>query len=194
MPPPLLAVWFVQMSLEEPLEWFVPSAWELAQPLAAFVLYEAVPSALQIVMLGFALIWVLRESDADLVEARRTTRAVLVVLTVAQIVLALLVERLAMQIWVLPVDVFFPVHAGITAFGLLLSGAIVLLLLRPDSVRFVDPRRPTPVDTATDVSRQAYDVARIRAAFESERVYRAGGSPSARSPGTSRYRSIGSAP
>ena len=172
LPPPLLAVWAVQMLLEEPLEWMAPSAWELAQPHAEFVLYEVVPSALQIVMLGFALVWALRESEADLVEARRKTRAVLVVVTVAHIVLALLVERLALQIWALPIDVYFPVHAGITALGLLLSGAIVLLLLRPDSARFVDPLRPTPVATAADVSRHAYDVARIRAAFESERVYR----------------------
>ena len=172
LPPPLLAVWAVQMLLEEPLEWMAPSTWELAQPHAKFVLYEVVPSALQIVMLGFALVWALRESDADLVEARRKTRAVLVVVSVAQIVLALLVERLALQIWALPIDVYFPVHAGITALGLLLSGAIVLLLLRPDSARFVDPLRPTPVATAADVSRYAYDVARIRAAFESARVYR----------------------
>ena len=172
LPPPLLAVWAVQMSLEEPLEWMAPAAWELAQPHAKFVLYEVVPSALQIVMLGFALVWALRESDADLVEARRKTRAVLVVVSVAHIVLALLVERLALQIWALPIDVYFPAHTGITALGLLLSGAIVLLLLRPDAVRFVDPQHPTPVATAADVSRHAYDVARIRAAFESEHVYR----------------------
>ena len=171
LPPPLL-VWAVQMSLEEPLEWMAPSAWELAQPHATFVLYEVVPSALQIVMLGFALVWALRESAADLVEARRKTRAVLVAVSVAHIVLALLVERLALQIWALPIDVYFPVHAGITALGLLLSGAIVLLLLRPDAARFVDPLRPPPVATAADVSRHASDVARIRAAFESERIYR----------------------
>ena len=40
LPPPLLAVWAVQMSLEERLEWMAPSAWELAQPHATFVLYE----------------------------------------------------------------------------------------------------------------------------------------------------------
>ena len=172
LPPPLLALWAVQMLLEEPLEWMAPSAWELAQPHAKFVLYEVVPSALQIAMLGFALVWALRESEVDLVEARRKTRAVLVVVTVAYIVLALLVERLALQIWALPIDVYFPVHSGITALGLLLSGAIVLLLLRPDSARFVDPLQPAPVATAADVSRHASDVARIRAAFESERVYR----------------------
>ena len=172
LPPPLLALWTVQMLLEEPLEWMAPSAWELAQPHAKFVLYEVVPSALQIVMLGFALVWALRESDADLVEARRKTRAVLVVVSVTHIVLILLVERLALRLWALPIDVYFAVHAGINAFGLLLSGAIVLLLVRPDSARFVDPVRPTPVATAADVSRCAYDVVRIRAAFESERVYR----------------------
>ena len=123
-------------------------------------------------MLGFALFWALRESEADLVEARRKTRAVLVVLSVVQIVLALCVERLAMQLWAFPTDVYFPVHAGITAIVLLMTGAIVLLLLRPDSVRFIDPVRPTPVATAVDVSRHASDVARIRAAFESEHVYR----------------------
>ena len=96
----------------------------------------------------------------------------LVVVSVAHIVLALLVERLALQIWALPIDVYFLVHAGVTALGLLVSGAIVLLLLRPDAARFVDPLRPAPVAAAADVSRHAYDVARIRAAFESERVYR----------------------
>ena len=170
--PLLLALWTVQMLLEEPLEWMAPFAWELAQPHAKFVVYEVVPSVLQIVMLGFALVWTLRESEADLVEARRKIRAVLVVVSVAHIVLTLLVERLAMQIWALPVDAFFPVHAGITALGLLLSGTIVLLLLRPDAARFVDPLRPAPVATAADVSRHAHDAARIRDAFESERVYR----------------------
>ena len=172
LPPTLLAVWVVQMSLEEPLEWLVPSAWELAQPHATFVLYEVVPSGLQIVMLGFALVWALRESDADLVEARRKTRVVLVAVSVVHIVLTLLVERLALQFWALPIDVYFPVHTGITAVGLLLSGAIILLLLRPDAARFVDPLRPAPVTPPADVSRDAYDAARIRAAFESERVYR----------------------
>ena len=86
--------------------------------------------------------------------------------------LALLVERLALQIWALPTGVYFPLHAGITALGLLLSGAIVLLLLRPDAARFVDPLQPAPVATAPDVGRHASDVARIRAAFESERIYR----------------------
>ena len=96
----------------------------------------------------------------------------LVVVAVTQIVLALFVERLAMQLGAFPAHVLFPVHAGITAIGLLMTGAIVLLLLRSDSVLFVDPVRPTPVPTAAEVSRHAADVARIRAAFESERVYR----------------------
>ena len=172
LPPLLLALWAVQMLLEEPLEWLAQPAGAPAQPHATFVVYEVVPSALQIVMLGFALVWALRESDADLVEARRKTRVVLVVVSVAHIVLALLVERLALQIWALPTSVYFPLHAGITALGLLLSGAIVLLLLRPDAARFVDPLQPTSVATAPDVSRHASDVARIRAAFESERIYR----------------------
>ena len=73
VPLPLLAVWAAQMLLEEPLEWMA-LAWELAQPRAQFVLYEVVPSALQIVMLGFALVWALRESDADLVEACQGAR------------------------------------------------------------------------------------------------------------------------
>ena len=38
VPPPLLALWTVQMLLEEPLEWMAPSAWDLAQPYAKFVL------------------------------------------------------------------------------------------------------------------------------------------------------------
>ena len=190
LPLPLSAVWAVQMSLEEPLEWMAPSAWELARPHATFVLYEVVPSALQIVMLGFALAWALREPGADLVEARRKTRAVLVVVSVAHTLAPRRAPR--PQCWA-------------TAHRRLLSRARRrhrprLVGVRrhrpaaaPDSARFVDPLRPTSVATAADVSRHASDVARIRAAFESERVYRRWGSPSARSRSTSRYRSIASA-
>ena len=120
------------MLLEEPLEWLVPPAWQLAQP--TFVLYEVFPSALQIVMLGFALVWALRETEADRVEARRKTRAVLVVVSVAHIVLALLVERLALQIWALPIGVYFPVHAGIIALTVIrapFSGVAVSTAAQP---------------------------------------------------------------
>ena len=87
--------------------------------------------------------------------------SVLVVVTVAHIVLTVLVERLALLIWVLPTDVYFGVHSGITTFGLLLSGTVVLLLLRPDG-RTIRPIRYArrSVATAADPSRHAYDVAR----------------------------------
>ena len=195
LPPPLLAVWAVQMSLEEPLEWMAPAAWELAQPHAKFVLYEVVPSALQIVMLGFALVWALRESDADLVEARRKTRAVLVVVSVAHIVLALLVERLALQIWALPIDV-------------VLSRAYWHHRPRPTAVRRHRPaapptrRRAIRRSAAPDARRHRgrRQPARVRRGADSGRVrVRArvpphGASPSERSPSTSGFRSTDSVP
>lgn len=172
LPPPLLAIWTVQILLEEPLEWMATPEWTLAQPGMAFVLFEVAPSALQVVLLGFAVSWAVRDSQVDMSDARRKTRAVLVVASAALITLGLLVDRLGVQLWEFPTDVVFPVHFGITTIGLLMTGGVVLLFLRSDWTLFLDSVGPAPALTVAGVTGQAADVARIRAAFESEHVHR----------------------
>ena len=168
----LLGIWALQILLEEPLEWLATPGWALAQPVAAFVLYEVAPSVLQIVLLGFAVTWAVRDSQADTSDARRKMRAVLVVASAVLIALGLLVDRLGVRLWEFPTDVF-PVHVGITTIGLLMTGGVVLLFLRSDwMLLFLDPAGPAPALAVAGVPSPASDVARLQAAFESEHVHR----------------------
>lgn len=79
-------------------------------------------------------------------EARRKSLAVLVAASVVLIALALFVERLAMELWAFPTEVVFPIHFGITTIGLLMTGAVLLLLFHSDSLRFLDPVRSADPD------------------------------------------------
>ena len=122
LPPLLLAIWALQVLLEEPLEWLATPGSALAQPVAAFVLYEVAPSALQIVLPGFAVSWAVRAAPVDLSDTRRRMRAALVVASAVLIALGLLVDRLGVRLWEFPTDVVFPVHVGVTAVDLLMTG------------------------------------------------------------------------
>ena len=176
LPPLLLAIWALQVLLEEPLEWMATPVSALAQPVAAFVLYEVAPSALQVVLLGFAVSWAVRDAPVDLSDTRRRMRAALVVASAVLIALGFLVDRLGVRLGEFPTDVVFPVHFGITAVGLLMTGGVVLLFLRSDWILlFLDPAGPAPVLAGAVVPLHASDVARLRAAFESERVHRRSG-------------------
>ncbi len=174
-PKTLLALLAVQLFLEEPLAWMLGSA--AANPTASLLLYEVLPSAIQILFLGFALYWILNERDADLVAARRTARVFLLVVYVAQVVLSLAVERVAMSFDLIPWMAQYPIHVVIVAIGLMTSLAILISLMSPDSVAsvlsidsspVVDPSRTAASDTDTTEA----DVARVREALETERVYR----------------------
>ena len=65
----------------------------------------------------------------------------------------------------------YPIHGVFATASLLTSTVIVFALMRPDIVQFIDSlRQTTRPAISTDTS--AVDVARIRAALETERVYR----------------------
>ena len=74
-PKALLILLAVQLFLEEPLAWMLGPSWAAANPAISLVLYEVVPSAIQILFLGFALYWILNERDADLGPRFITTRS-----------------------------------------------------------------------------------------------------------------------
>ena len=175
-PKALLALLAVQLFLEEPLAWFLGPSWATANPIASLLLYEVAPSAIQILFLGFALFWILNERDADLVAARRKARVFLLIVYIAQVVLSLAVERVAMSFDFIPWQAHYPIHVVIVAIGLMTALAILISLMSPDSVLYIDSSPVVdPPTTTSDSDTTEADVARLRAALESERVYRTTG-------------------
>ena len=176
-PKALLALLMVQLFLEEPLAWIIGPSWATANPVTSLILYEVVPSAIQILFLGFALYWILNERDADLVAARRKVRVFLLVVYVVQVVLSLAVERVAMSFDVFPWFALYPIHVVFVVIALMTSLVVLVSLMSPDSVYYIDasPEVDPQSTAASDSDTTEADVARVRAALDSERVYRTTG-------------------
>lgn len=181
-PKVLIFLLLVQVFAEEPLGWLLGAAWSAANPQISFVLLEVLPSAIQLTFLGFALFWILSERTADLVARRRQVRGFLLVIYIAQVVLSLVVERVAMPLDVIPSGAHYPIHVVLVSIGLMTSAAILFSLMSPGNVDDVlyptssapiesdeSPLQPPPQDSTEQ------DVARILAALESEQIYQKAG-------------------
>lgn len=85
-PPWLLVLLAVQLGLEEPGRSLVPATWRYAR-----LVSQTAPSLLQTLFVAFALYWTLADWRADLVESRRRTRALTLVIigvvTIASVLL-----------------------------------------------------------------------------------------------------------
>ena len=172
----------VQIFLEEPLLWIVGSDWPVANPQLAIVLFEVIPSAIQLAFLGCALFWILSERAADLVASRRRVRIFFLVIYIAQVILSLVVERVAMSLEIIPWTAQYPIHVALVTIGLITSATILLAITSPEKADDVlYPNHSSPRD-AVEVSKttqeqdvSAQDIARIEAALESERIYQKAG-------------------
>ena len=76
-PRTLIALWFVQIFLEEPIHWLLGN--NPGSPTMQTLLFEAAPAFLQTVFLGFSLYWMLSSHRADLVASRRRARILIIV-------------------------------------------------------------------------------------------------------------------
>jgi AraC-like DNA-binding protein len=82
----LLVLLAVQLSLEEPARALIPEGWRFAR-----LATQTVPALLQTLFVGFALYWTVADWRVDLVESRRRTRALtLVIIGMATIAASLL--------------------------------------------------------------------------------------------------------
>ena len=175
-PRTLLALLALQLFLEEPLAWILGPYWEVTSPFVSLLLYEVIPSAIQILFLGFALYWILNERDADLVVARRKARVFLLIVYIAQVVLSLAVERVAMSLDVIPWMAHYPIHIFIVFIGLMTTLIVLISLMSPDSVFYIESSSMVePSTTPPDSRATEADLARLVAALETERVYRTTG-------------------
>jgi len=181
-PKALLGILAVQIVLEEPLAWLLGPAWANANPILSVVLFEVLPSMIQLTFLGFALFWILNERAADLVANRRRARMFFLFVYVAQVVLSLAVERVAMSFEIIPSIAQYPIHVAIITIGMLTSVAILFSLMSPENtgiVLYTNPSSnttspPKPLKRDTSDTSDA-DAARIIVALERERIYRKAG-------------------
>lgn len=178
----LIFMLVVQVFLEEPLAWLLGAAWPAANPQLSVLLFEVTPTIIQLTFLGFALFWILSEREADLVVSRRRVRVFFLVIYIAQVILSLVVERVAMSFDIIPWTAQYPIHVALSSIGLMTSTAILFSLMSPenvDDVLYPNPSAPSEKDKPPtepqppDSTEQ--DVARIVTALESEQIYQTAG-------------------
>jgi len=145
---------------------------------AQYDFFQAVPALLQLLFVGYALQWMLRGWQGDLVEARRKLRWVFLVVVGTFMFAAILLERL-----LLPWDsrATFYVHIGLSILQATLAVVALLSTLRPDAPVYIDPfrdeklRAPAPGSKSIPVV-AAHDpaIAAVQRAFAEQHVHRDG--------------------
>lgn len=164
----LFGVFFVQVLLEEPLPLILSI--DVAQ---GDLLFETVPAVLQIVLIGFALFWMLASWRADLVEERRHLRVAVLVITGVYTVGTIVLGRV-----LVPLEVVQPFHTHVVlaAICALLCIAVILIVAQRGTQIFIEPgRRPaTPAQNDVD-DRFSADLEAVERAFRDDRVYREAG-------------------
>ncbi len=164
-PRPLLALWAVQVALEEPGRAVIPATAAYAR-----LVTQTTPALLQALFVALALYWTLADWRADLIEGRRRTR-MLTVLVAAVLTLA---SGLLTRV-VIPPDspANYAVHVGVTlADAAILS--VVLLRLSGDDLarRLAFAPMPAPPPRPASGRDDAPALARLTALLETDQVWR----------------------
>lgn len=159
-PPWLLGLLAVQLLLEEPGRELV----------AERLVTQIAPALLQTLFVGAAVYWTLVDWRADLVESRRRTRALMLLVIGLSVVLTVLLTRVIIN----PNSVAnYAAHVALTASYLPIQ-ALVLFQLVDGSVlgevTGVRERRPAPDRLAAAQAERRAALARLRALLDKERV------------------------
>jgi AraC-like DNA-binding protein len=161
----------LQLLLEEPVGWIVSDAWEQANQLWVFLLYEAVPACLQMFFLLVATYWVVKELHLDLIRRRRVARIFMLCFVAGQGLLSLLVERIGFLGQLVPFWAMYPVHNLMVGLQAVVAAVIVTSLLRRDVLAFLVREPPDEQRPSAGHGDQDREVARLRALLEEEHVY-----------------------
>jgi AraC-like DNA-binding protein len=167
----LLALFAVQILLEEPARLLVAPDWRFAH-----LLTQVAPTLLQMSFAGFAMYWALAKWRADLVETRRRTRALTVLVIGLNVIASSLLTRV-----VIPPDTVANYHAHVLLIGANL--AILLFVLfqvsQGDVGEYLDPKatRVAPACIpAPALDLAAKDtLAKLKSLLEGQQIYREAG-------------------
>ncbi len=173
LPRLLIALWILQIFLEEPLHWLVGS--DFGSDTARLLVFEALPSILQLLFLSFSLYWLLSNRDADLVMSRRRARVIIIVIYAVQVVASLAVERIAFGFGWVPIDWQYPIHVLLIFASLPFMAMLLFASTSPNTPIVLGAKRNVTSEPSHAPPAENTEVARIRAAFEEEHIYRQAG-------------------
>jgi AraC-like DNA-binding protein len=130
----LLALFALQLFLEEPVQAFLPAGAELPR-----LVGEITPTVLQALFAGLAVFWIVESWRHDLVEARRRARLVLAVILGLNAVATSVLLRV-----VIPPDTVanYQAHAALGVLNLATLAALAFVFLRPDALDRLLPAGP----------------------------------------------------
>ena len=159
----LLALLAVQLGLEEPGRSLIPPGWRYAR-----LATQTAPALLQTLFAGFALYWTVVDWRADLIERRRRTR----VLTLVVIGLLTLVSSLLTRVLIVPDSpANYIVHVALTAADLAIVAFVLFQLTDGDVGRYLAfeaaVTRPPRATAEADLGPA---LARLTRLLEEERV------------------------
>ncbi len=166
----LLALFALQVLLEEPARLLVSTDWR-----PAHLLTQVAPTLLQMSFAGFAVYWAIANWRADLVETRRRTRALTVLIIGLNVICSSVLTRV-----VIPPDTVANYHAHVLL--LLANLAILLFVLsrvsQGDVRQYLDPQgskvllpvAPPAIDPNTERA-----LAKLNSLLEAQGIYREAG-------------------
>jgi AraC-like DNA-binding protein len=165
----LLALFVVQMFLEEPARILVSPDWRLAD-----FFTQVAPTALQTIFVGFAIYWAVASWRADLVEARRRARA----LTVLIAGMTVIASSLLLRVLIDPNTVAnYHAHVVLIAINLAILLFVLFRVTQGDIGRYLNadedmerPHRAVPAPVLDPLVIEA--LANIKSLLEVGRIYR----------------------
>jgi AraC-like DNA-binding protein len=167
----LLALFIAQMLLEEPGRLLVPSEWRFAH-----LLTQTTPTLLQTIFAGFAIYWAVENWRADLVETRRRTRA----LTVLVVGLNVIASSLLLRVVISPdILVNYQVHVFLVGMNLAILLFVLFQVAQAGVGEYLDPNRaPAPYSPAPPPAippETGAALAKLKSLLEDDHIYREAG-------------------
>jgi AraC-like DNA-binding protein len=167
----LLALFIVQMLLEEPGRLLVTSDWRFAH-----LLTQTAPTVLQTVFSGFAIYWAVDNWRTDLVETRRRTRA----LTVLVIGLNVIASSLLLRVVISPdLPANYQVHVVLVGANLAILLFVLFQVTQDAASQYLNPNGQRPLHSPAPPSTVQPEIAavltKLKFLLEHEHVYREAG-------------------
>ncbi|MYF28096.1 MAG: helix-turn-helix transcriptional regulator [Gammaproteobacteria bacterium] len=143
LPKTLLALFVIQLFLEEPIHFVVGQGFP-----AERLLTEIVPTLLQSVFAGWAILWIVAEWKPDLIEARRGVRFLFLLVVGVVMLLAGLLQRI-----VIPTSEIenYYVHMSLIGIHTLVVFVVLVRTLSRDGTHLFQLRVDDPGAAANDV-------------------------------------------
>jgi AraC-like DNA-binding protein len=167
----LLTLFLMQILLEEPARLLVPAEWPFAR-----LLTQTTPTVLQVIFAGFAIYWAVENWRADLVETRRRTRA----LTVLVIGLNVIASSLLLRVVISPnTPANYQVHVFLVGINLAILLFVLFQLSQTGVGEYLDSAatRPPPSSVPPPATQPGTTeaLAMLKSLLEDQHVYREAG-------------------